>query len=238
MDITSFSPRTGRMVKEDGSITNIADVISKGSQPVTSQKVPIHAMSPMTGRMVREDGSIVNIAELIEQFINTGGGSFTPEQIQEAVNNYLTQNPVQITQATETILGGIKAKEKTDETVEAAIDPATGKLYVPTYPSSGASGYVSPDTVEHGTADTTLELTPNVLHKWDEVTSLDLTLGSETDGVVNEFMFSFISGATATQVTLPSTVKGLPAIGPNSKYEMSIVDNCLAYGRWDTDVSA
>lgn len=74
MDITSMSPVTGRMVKEDGSIYNIADALSDGSEPVTSQKVPIHAMSPRTGRMVREDGTIVNVAELIEELINSGGG--------------------------------------------------------------------------------------------------------------------------------------------------------------------
>lgn len=74
MDITSMSPVTGRLVKEDGSIYNIADALSDGSEPVTSQKVPIHAMSPRTGRMVREDGTIVNVAELIEKLINSGGG--------------------------------------------------------------------------------------------------------------------------------------------------------------------
>lgn len=37
-------------------------------------------------------------------------------------------------QATEELLGGIKAKAKTVETVEVVIDTKTGKLYVPTYP--------------------------------------------------------------------------------------------------------
>ena len=74
MDITSMSPVTGRMVKEDGSIYNIADALSNGSEPVTSQKVPIHAMSPRTGRMVREDGTIVNVADLMEQIMSSGGG--------------------------------------------------------------------------------------------------------------------------------------------------------------------
>lgn len=47
-------------------------------------------------------------------------------------------------QATENALGGIKAKAKTDETVEVAIDSASGKLYVPTYPTpSGSSGGLS-----------------------------------------------------------------------------------------------
>lgn len=48
-------------------------------------------------------------------------------------------------QATETKLGGIKAKAKTNETVEIAIDGATGKLYAPTYPTGGSSDYPSYD---------------------------------------------------------------------------------------------
>ena len=43
-------------------------------------------------------------------------------------------------QATENALGGIKAKAKTDETVEVAIDSASGKLYVPTYPTPSGGG--------------------------------------------------------------------------------------------------
>ena len=36
-----------------------------------------------------------------------------------------------VPQATETVLGGIKAKAKTTETAEVAIDTSTGKLYAP-----------------------------------------------------------------------------------------------------------
>lgn len=45
-------------------------------------------------------------------------------------------------QASEELLGGIKAKAKTVETVEVVIDTETGKLYVPTYPESSGSGGV------------------------------------------------------------------------------------------------
>ena len=44
-------------------------------------------------------------------------------------------------QATEELLGGIKAKAKTDETVEVAIGD-DGKLYVSTYPAGGTIGQV------------------------------------------------------------------------------------------------
>lgn len=42
-----------------------------------------------------------------------------------------TQSGYTLPQATETALGGIKAKARTTETAEAAIDASTGKLYVP-----------------------------------------------------------------------------------------------------------
>lgn len=88
--------------------------------------------------------------------------------------------------------------------------------------------------VDHGTNDTTFELTPNVLHKWDEVTSLTLTLGAETPNIVNEFMIQFTSGATATQLSLPETVKWLntPEIAANMVYQISILNNLAVIGGW------
>ena len=46
-------------------------------------------------------------------------------------------NPYKLPTASEERLGGIKAAEKTTETVEVKIDTATGKLYVPASESSG-----------------------------------------------------------------------------------------------------
>lgn len=91
-----------------------------------------------------------------------------------------------------------------------------------------------PTVTDHGTADTTFTLTPNVLHKWGEVASLTLTLGAETPGVVNEYMFEFTSGATATQLQLPETVKWvtMPEIAANMVYQVSIVDNLAVMGGW------
>lgn len=88
------------------------------------------------------------------------------------------------------------------------------------------------DEVNHGTSDTSFTLPPNELHKWGEVDSLTITLGVETEGIVNEYMFTFTSGATATQLTLPSTIQGVPVIEPNTTYQISIVNNLLAYGGW------
>ena len=94
-----------------------------------------------------------------------------------------------------------------------------------------------PTVTDHGTADTTFELTPNVLHKWGEVASLTLTLGAETPGVVNEYMFQFTSGATATQLQLPETVKWVttPEIAANMVYQVSIVNSLAVYGGWSNE---
>lgn len=74
----------------------------------------------------------------------------------------------------------------------------------------------------------TQEIQPNKFYKFGEVSSLNITLAAITDtSVLNEYMFEFVSGSTATTLTLPSTVKWLetPSIEANKIYQCSIVDN-------------
>ena len=101
------------------------------------------------------------------------------------------------------------------------------------------SGNVEIDTnlstpiVNHGTSGTSFALTPNVFHRWGTVSSLSLTLATPSDQtILNEYMFEFVSGSTATSLTLPSTVKwtsGL-TIEPNKTYQVSIIDNLGVIG--------
>jgi hypothetical protein len=85
------------------------------------------------------------------------------------------------------------------------------------------------ETIEHGTDDTTYTLTPNVFHKWNTVSSLTLTLGAETPGITNEYLFQFQSGTASTTLTLPSDVIWVndeyPIIYPNCIYQVSIFNN-------------
>lgn len=74
----------------------------------------------------------------------------------------------------------------------------------------------------------TQEIQPNKFYKFGEVTELNLTLAEITDTTqLNEFMFEFVSGTTATTLTLPDTIKWLetPTIESNKIYQCSIVDN-------------
>lgn len=92
---------------------------------------------------------------------------------------------------------------------------------------SSSSGNGAYSEANHGTSDTTFTLTPNTFHIWDEVANLTLTLGSETSGVANEFLFQFTSGATATSLALPDDIKWAngetPIIDANKIYQVSIL---------------
>lgn len=78
------------------------------------------------------------------------------------------------------------------------------------------------------TSASTIEINPNTFYKFGEVASLTITLASITDNTIyNEYMFEFVSGTTATTLTLPSSIKWLetPTIDANKIYQCSIVDN-------------
>lgn len=78
------------------------------------------------------------------------------------------------------------------------------------------------------TSTSTIEINSNTFYKFGEVASLNITLAAITDtSVLNEYMFEFTSGSTATTLTLPNTIKWLetPTIESNKIYQCSIVDN-------------
>lgn len=114
----------------------------------------------------------------------------------------------------------------------------------PVFAASPAHGITSADItawngkadkveiVNHGTSDTTFTLTPNIFHVWGTVTSLTLTLATASTTTMDEFMFQFTSGTTATTLSLPSTVKWIaePEIEAGMTYQVSIVNNIAVIG--------
>lgn len=74
----------------------------------------------------------------------------------------------------------------------------------------------------------TQEIQTNKFYKFGEVSTLNITLAAITDTTqLNEYMFEFTSGSTATTLTLPNTIKWLetPSVEANKIYQCSIVDN-------------
>jgi hypothetical protein len=98
--------------------------------------------------------------------------------------------------------------------------------------SSGSGAYLE---VHHGTSDTTFTLTPNTFHIWEEVSALTLTLGSETAGVANEFLFQFNSGSEATTLTMSDDIKWTEelTIEPNRIYQVSILKGLASVLSWE-----
>lgn len=70
MDTQFMAPKSGRMIKEDGTIINIADALAGDAASVG--KAPINSYSAASGRMIREDGTVINIADEIANG-NIGG---------------------------------------------------------------------------------------------------------------------------------------------------------------------
>ena len=99
--------------------------------------------------------------------------------------------------------------------------------------ADGASG-IFPQT-DHGTADTTYVLPPNEFHTWGDIAELNLIFSEGDSEKANEYIFSFDSGVTATVLTLPETVISDLVVEANKHYEISIVNNYLAWTSWAVD---
>lgn len=84
-----------------------------------------------------------------------------------------------------------------------------------------------------GGGPVTQQLSPNILYMFGARPSLTITLGGGTAGIVNEYMFEFVSGRTPTTLSVPDTVKwsggSAPTIEANKTYQVSIVDNLAVY---------
>lgn len=96
MDIKSFNMHSGRMVREDGTIINIADALAGNAQPVTESKEKIEYYQMISGRFVKEDGTVVNIADEIAKGNIGGSGSSTGTTNYNDLKNKPTLNGVEI----------------------------------------------------------------------------------------------------------------------------------------------
>lgn len=81
------------MIKEDGTVVNIADLLAGDAEAVSESTYNIDSFSAMSGRMIREDGSVINIADEIANG-NIGGGGGTSDY--NALSNKPKINGVEV----------------------------------------------------------------------------------------------------------------------------------------------
>ena len=75
MDINAMSPATGRIIKEDGSVVNLVNLLNTGSvTPVSNTVYDINQYSPRSGRILGEDGKAYNLVDLLANGGGTNGG--------------------------------------------------------------------------------------------------------------------------------------------------------------------
>lgn len=81
--------------------------------------------------------------------------------------------------------------------------------------------------INHGTGDTTFEMTPNVLHKWGVVTNLVLTFPQDDECTVREYKVTFIA-SEGFSLSVPLTMRWandeIPKFEAGKQYEMSVFD--------------
>ena len=75
--------------------------------------------------------------------------------------------------------------------------------------------------------DATAELLPNTFYRWGEIAALSITLETPTnEAITNEYCFEFVSGSTATTLTVPDTIRWAqePSIEAGKTYQVSILN--------------
>lgn len=120
-----------------------------------------------------------------------------------------------------------------------AVYDGSGAVTVTIPEGSGGSGGTV--RIEKESTDTAVELEPNKLYIFPEMSELTITLAEPSDtGIANEYHVVFQSGETAMSLTIPDTVR-LPSsfsVDANKIYELSVMENCLTYQSWDVSASA
>lgn len=146
------------------------------------------------------------------------------EKVSSAVEEYMAKNPINIPKKLPnphklTFAGAVAAEYDGSGAVTVTIPEASG----------GSSGTVR---VEKGSTDTTVELEPNKLYIFPEMTSLTYTIGEGT----GEVHFIFRSGATATRVVHPTGVNiGSFSVDANKIYEVSVLEGLLTSQNWSVN---
>lgn len=112
------------------------------------------------------------------------------------------------------------------------------------YDGSGAVTVTIPETnqierIEKLDHDIAVELIPNKLYVFPEMSELTITLGAISNAeITNEYHFIFKSGTTPTVLSIPESVNVSSnfSVLKNMIYEISIMENCMVYQSWEGSV--
>lgn len=91
--------------------------------------------------------------------------------------------------------------------------------------------------VVHAASETEVELTPNVIHKWDGATSLSLTVPEDPDGMVYSYKAVFVVASSVFSLSLPYNLRWvnstMPVFEYGMQYEISIEGGRVLWAMFD-----
>lgn len=127
--------------------------------------------------------------------------------------------------------GSVTVDSAMSDTSTNPVQNKTVKSYVD---SKTATAGMMP-VLSHGSSETSLELTPNVMHRWtNRVSQLTVSLKSVSSAYVQHYMMQFTTSTAGCTLTMPSGIQwasGLaPIMKPDTTYQISIVNYC---GVWN-----
>lgn len=91
--------------------------------------------------------------------------------------------------------------------------------------------------IEHGTADTVIELTPNALHKWGSIDALTISLPVEDGTSVREYQVVFTTSSSDFTLSLPAILRWnngtMPTFTAGQQYELNIRDGRILWSQFN-----
>lgn len=224
-DLQTVSSKVAANTKSIGNVYTKSEIKSRFAQGISAiydsngNIVKASDSSILSGGMLASDASITT-AFVSNNVTQIQGGCFSGCTNLKTVYIDNIQGKVAVHS------GAIPGTATVIYTDEFNPVTANAKAIAQMYSKKADKGENSIKVVEE--TNTTVTILPNKYYKFGEVTELNISLGNAADNtILNEYMFEFLSGATATTLILPDTVKWLetPTIEANKLYQCSIVNN-------------
>lgn len=177
----------------------------------------------------------------LHNIFNTSGSTLDITSIKESVQSKVNQNSIVFLTASEDASYGYSDGSKyiwTMNTLYPTNDSTIDSDIVESVPDVSLFTVTSTPIVDKtGDPSSTFALDPNKMYMFGTRTSLTISLNPGESGIVNEYMFQFTSGSTATTLYVPNTVIWMkePDIQSGKKYAVSIENNLGIIGEWSNE---
>lgn len=213
----------GEGLVRDGSIVSVDFEKVASTEGLKS----VQGIADNANKLANDANKLANDANNLASTANTKADSAltTAQNVNTALAGKADKSELSNYATTEALAQKADASALSDKADKSALENYATKEQL--------DNYATKEEVKQMTA-TTASIAPNILHVWGEVAELNITLADGEEGVVDEYMVQFTSGATATTLTLPESIVWMsaPNIQANKIYQISIINNLGVIGEF------